>query len=748
MTATTDTLPAPARLLPDDVVDAYLRRALVVESRVHDKREDEDPAAYRTRILAAMADQPNVPETVFSTSADLGATARLDMERARSRESRGREAALAAGVADLPEVERAWIAEDPTRQADLSRRLLAAQADLDLQAGENFGTQGPDGERWWRTKEEQEAARAEEERRYDLHAAQADALFARPDRDGARVRAAWVRTWREGVAVSRRWRAKYGPTWEELDERVTRALEDGLDAGLVPAFHFAGLLRSRANLDYSFVAEVDAAALWEGVREGWRAENAPALAARYVVSALSGAPPDAEGRLALAVQERLRSLSKDGNLPRDYFGTRPPGVSETGEIAGMFYRDELAARYFDALGPRGSPLRDRARRYAEAVREAGRARWASYRNQLDLPGSPPENPAARWASFRLRFPGQLAEVLWEGEVRERVELDARNPPALALVVVNDVEQVWYTQGRQFSFLPEGRGQGAVRLQTAQGEELATTALLPANELENLQRGALLFRSYMGHLAVRGFAERGWEQTRTATANPSFLGWEGGYDACAQALGAKSKKAAEELRDILLAGQGFRREWADGEFGGLWTFSNDAAKGHRKSYLEVRLGRPLMPYMVKALGPRERTLVPVVKMPPRVGGRANEWAAQAAFQFALVRAMVERRVEVAQEGGAKLSPEELARMARAVGLPDALLARVLDRWTHDGDDGLACLAVVGRDRYVLPDNEDFREARAFIEAGGRRSLQRSRAGRASVRAGTAPRRRRKAKDPAP
>jgi len=228
-----------------------------------------------------------------------------------------------------------------------------------------------------------------------------------------------------------------------------------------------------------------------------------------------------------------------------------------------------------------------------------------------------------------------------------------------------------------------------------------------------------------------FAEEGHRRTLQEMPQPSVLGFEGGAAGFAEWLGTRSKKAQEEVTEILRAGQRFQRSWAGVEIGGLWTYSLAKAAPGRRAFLEVRLGRPLMPYFAKQfLSQRDQLIVPVVGMPPRVG-RSNEWGAQAAFQFAIVRALVERRTDVVTKGGAQLSMLELERLARTVGLPVETLMKVLDRWTHDGDDGLACLEIVERDRYHLPNNSSYSDARSFIEGGGRRSLEKRKAAKMSV-----------------
>jgi hypothetical protein len=60
------------------------------------------------------------------------------------------------------------------------------------------------------------------------------------------------------------------------------------------------------------------------------------------------------------------------------------------------------------------------------------------------------------------------------------------------------------------------------------------------------------------------------------------------------------------------------------------------------------------------------------------------------------------VELIEHGGVRLADEDLAQLAANVGLASGLVARVIDRWMQDGNDGPAFLARVDgeADRFTL------------------------------------------------
>lgn len=95
-------------------------------------------------------------------------------------------------------------------------------------------------------------------------------------------------------------------------------------------------------------------------------------------------------------------------------------------------------------------------------------------------------------------------------------------------------------------------------------------------------------------------------------------------------------------------------------------------------------------------------------------------------------MVAQRMEIARFGGARLLREQLCRIADRVGLPTATMDKALDRWTNDGDDGLAFLEEVAPNTYHIADNDKYGQARRFLDETARRSKQGRRRGLRSGR----------------
>jgi hypothetical protein len=390
--------------------------------------------------------------------------------------------------------------------------------------------------------------------------------------------------------------------------------------------------------------------------------------------------------------------------------------------------DAIGADHLERLGARGADL-------AKVFREGARDRWLEFtRQQRTLGVTPPVQIWRKWfdlnhAGTPVPFVTVLADALWLDVVSPQLERQRCNPPALALSVHSAIEQYWFPTLRTLQRAPEGDGAALVNVA---GETLATVAAVPGDELALLQRAANKLASLTGHRTIRYLAREGHRRALERVPNAFIVTVEGGLEGFADAIGAKSKKAAEDVREVLRAGQRFERRWAEGEMGGLWTWSayGKETRGQR-NVLEVRLGAAIMPYFAKRHLPRDaQFLVPVVELPPFVG-RERDFAPQAAFQFALVRTMVDKRREVVEKGGVFLTADDLARLAATVGLPVSTARRAIERWIRDGDDAPAVLELVEPDRYHLANNATYASARAFIEEAGNRSVRASKTASASA-----------------
>ncbi len=476
--------------------------------------------------------------------------------------------------------------------------------------------------------------------------------------------------------------------------------------------------------------------------EPWKAGLA-VLAARQVLEQLGERAADAEVALQRAVEARLEEAQE--------MLSPPPGPESEGaqhERDGMHERDASTVAFLCGLGLPGSELRTAGERAAGQWAECARGSWLVFGKQAVL-GSLARCEPEEWRSWRGReewqgrFSRMLGRVLWYGQVqavlaaaRSRVP---RQPATLPLLFVNDYSSVYLNRRNAVRVHDQGCGRAMAEILSPEGQQLAKTPVLNAGLIDRANRGAVALRSYLGQRVLRRVPMEVWRRHVAGQRNPRVLSWRG-VDAFLEWMEVSSKFHAEAL-DILRAGQDFRRTWADNgrpmrEIGGLWSYDLNqdgrTAPG-RHAHLELNVNRPLAPFFAKEELERgdERVLVPVVAMPPTVGS-PNLWAAAAAFQFVLVKTLVEHRLDVVSHGGALLPAQALARLASDVGMKPDRLPRVLERWLRDGNDGDAVLESVERDRYHLANNPTYGQARRYIEDTGRLSLRRQKGGRAAGR----------------
>lgn len=445
---------------------------------------------------------------------------------------------------------------------------------------------------------------------------------------------------------------------------------------------------------------------WPEVLRGWLTPQAEKLAARAALLSAANqeknpdalaAEPAAEGRLEQAVRELMPSATKAVRVPPR------EGLEALGGKS-MFALDAALADFIAGLTLNG------AREAANDWREKWRADWSQART--------PGEPACweRWAD-PLRIPRVLARVLWTLKVRPELDRERSEIPILALAVVRDLAESHWAPNRQL-VLFDGR-----TVLRKDGVELAEVPLLDPGDFEAMQRGAERLRSVTGQRVIRHLAREAYELHK-ATPGRADVVIEGGFSGLAEALGERSKKAPETVRDVLRAGQEFKRRWANGsEVGGLWLYRNEVSEARgRRALLVVTVGTVLRPYFALSHLPAgERFGVPVLPMPSFVG-RERDWAGQAVFQFLLEAELVARRLELVRDGGAKLTPADFERLAAKAGLPSGSWRKVIDRWTQDGNDGPAMLERVGTERFALADREPYKAAREWLLQGGRISAE--------------------------
>ncbi|MDZ7703885.1 MAG: hypothetical protein U5L04_05305 [Trueperaceae bacterium] len=399
------------------------------------------------------------------------------------------------------------------------------------------------------------------------------------------------------------------------------------------------------------------------------------------------------------------------------------GVEHDGsplELDEMLWLDAL---FFDHLATVG----DQAEQSAKVGRTKARERWASgdapsvWRLWFDEENHGPY----------CHFAPKLAEYLWCDQVEPELKRIRDNRPALAVPVYDALEATAWHKGRH---VERDADSSQLSLLSEDNDLLAQTPFLPDERLQRiLEAGADDLRSITAIrlfiYLVRAVHQRAFEDVPDSTV----LEFEGGIKGLAEEIGETSNKGRAKLKGILEAGQRWHVTWPGGAAGGLWTYTYDDTSGsHKTARLELRLGAPLAPmYNLKRLRKGQRTLTPIVDMAPLVSP-GRYYAPQAAFQQSVVRAIAERSMQIADDGGVLLTLPKLWPIADALGLPKSTMQRALDRWLHDGDDGPAFLEKVDRDRYHLADNERYGLARRFIDETARRKKRGQIRGKASQR----------------
>lgn len=425
-----------------------------------------------------------------------------------------------------------------------------------------------------------------------------------------------------------------------------------------------------------------------------------------------------------ALREHLeavgRAFERDG-------GPRPGKLTLGGFVcdlepsfeAGILAIDERLARHLEAIGKSGVAI-------AAKLRDRATERKATSDRLLEewVPDGETGVPKA------LRH---LALVLWRDVVGPRLERERKDPPALVM-------SIHKAASRLFSRVTREEERNGQRVIPMPGDTVVRVATMDAGALNAtmVDRGIKLFGTVAAHRVLRWQVFTGHTQALEGSPDPRVITVEGGIEGLTHdILGMKSKKDSTKVRDIIEAEHAIELTIQGGSLGRLLNRTLYPAHGQRRARLELVLGTLLLPNyvhhlrkLVPTLASAESRLVPVLALPPFVGGQERSYGPQATFSMLLVAVLRERARELVAHGGVRLTDEELAALAEKAGLAASTVPKVLDRWLLDGDDGPAFLARVGRDRYTL--GAAHMKERAFLEKGGRREIQGAERGKLAVR----------------
>lgn len=431
---------------------------------------------------------------------------------------------------------------------------------------------------------------------------------------------------------------------------------------------------------------------------------------------------ESRSRLAALVLEHARQISSDllASAPH------PGALSPDGPLLRW---DEIFADALDRIGPAGN-----------AAAETVRVHSTQRSRQVPLLGTASPLTGELWRLWLLplnedvpetpRWIHMLGRILWLDVLRPRLAEDRRKPPALPGALFEQLAKVQRPGGR-LAETPRG-----IALVDRDGEHVADVrgeirvATVHLDAISAMVRdGARMLGSLNAHRTIRWMVSTAHQRAIEGEPDARVLVIEGGWSGFAEVVGARSKKAADDIKAIVAAMASLDFPLPDGSTGDLLTRRDRPAVGQRAARVEITLGTALLPHYVHGLPRGNRALVPMPALPPLVG-RERDHGAQAVLQLQVMAELRRRARELATEGSVLLSRGRWAEMAEEASLPAGVLPAVLDRWTRDGEDGPAFLLVAGTDRYTLSDAHGA--IRAFLVDAGKLELEGAEAGRKSVR----------------
>jgi hypothetical protein len=337
----------------------------------------------------------------------------------------------------------------------------------------------------------------------------------------------------------------------------------------------------------------------------------------------------------------------------------------------------------------------------------------------------------RW--YGLRPMWRLALLTWQWHTQPRLKRVWSNPPGLPIATIRTVERN----------LLDPRIKSKVRRNERQvelgldGEVVAQSVVCDVEILDAIAEGAMKFGGTTGlrllwHIITR--TQR--EQIRRNLPHDmapdlTYNSWR----ELVEAIGEKPGRAELDAPKILRAFQYMRITWPDGEVGGLLSYeyqntSGANGKPGRGARIIITPARILRTNYVQELH-EGRLIVPLFDE-PYLGAVPQERAHAIRFALKAVRAIVERRLDWHQAGGAALTDADVWGLAKSAGFSKQDRAFALwQAWQHDMPGHPAFLEAVAPGVYHLADNERYRQQRQYIDGTVQLSALRAKAGAVSV-----------------
>lgn len=418
----------------------------------------------------------------------------------------------------------------------------------------------------------------------------------------------------------------------------------------------------------------------------------------------------------LADDERL----KIGAAIAEAFTTRPKFTAEI--IAQQVYADGVATlpelhsatltaaltAYRDEVSAGACPTAA----LAAQLRSLGE-QGTAYADILEADEGAIGDPLLVW--FNPRRPGLagflmfLTRAIWHDVIRpamERAEKNARNVGAVTLGTYGTLEALMFTKNTRV--VTNDR-----QAELFVDEKVTATAHLSDIALVDvLTKATPALRSLAAVQFLVWIIDEVKRRHFLGFQYPNIVTIEGGLGAVADAAAFGASKSRESLlRQILTAGKDWNVAWPNGsEVHGLWTFNTTPPAPGRPSTVTITVAAPLTPH-----GGGGGILTPIVTVNDLEGITNRKYFGPlAAFKQGVVKAIVDRRLELPKHGGALITDRDLATLAARCGISSSkVVSSAMQAWQIDRDEGAQFLEV-HKGRYHIANNDEYGAVRAFID----------------------------------
>jgi hypothetical protein len=312
-------------------------------------------------------------------------------------------------------------------------------------------------------------------------------------------------------------------------------------------------------------------------------------------------------------------------------------------------------------------------------------------------------------------------VLWADVVSKTFERELRNPPALVRAV--------HQSAMEFHSRVPKFDEKKLTL-SFEGRELAR--IYGSFDASLIENGLSLLGSVWAHKLFRWEVITGHEQALQKMPNPHIIHVEGGWTGLARKLGLDPGRPnlIKSLRAILHAQRSFQFKFPDGSEGNMLVLNERPATGRDRAYLRIELGAVLLPSFVHQIrrGSPDRKLIPLLREPIPLHGRANEHGQQLTMSLQLVAEMRARAMELVEEGGVTLTHDAWTKLADRSGVKRSKVLDVQRTWLEGNESAPPFLEANG-ERFSLSAAHSAEQA--FLLEAGRTELAGAHAGRRSV-----------------